>query len=98
VSSEEFLNLALLIGQWVLSIAMLIGGIRLWRGPTVPDRILALDLLAGLLLGHSILLAIQHRTDLYLDVAIAIAVVTFLGTVAFARYLEIGLKEGRSDD
>jgi len=72
----------------ILSLAMVISGIRLWKGPTIMDRIVALDLIAALIMGHTVLLVFASSFISYLDVVTAIAVISFLATIAFARYLE----------
>ncbi len=72
----------------ILGISMLLAGYRIWKGPSVPDRIVALDLLAALIMAQIVLSVAQNRFISYLDVATAIAIIAFLATVAFARYLE----------
>lgn len=62
--------------------------IRLARGPTLPDRVVALDVLAMLVVGLTALAAIAFNMRVLLDITIALALVTFVGTVAFAYYLE----------
>lgn len=63
---------------------------RLMRGPTLPDRIVALELIATLLVGIVALISIGTRQPIFLDVAIVLALVGFLGAVAFARFLARG--------
>lgn len=71
----------------LLTVAMVLGIIRLVRGPTLADRILALDLITTLAVGYIATFAIKTGFTLYLDIAIAIALLGFLSTVALARYL-----------
>ena len=73
---------ALLLGAMVLAV------LRLARGPSLPDRVVALDLLTVLAVGFSALFAIAADQPAFLDVAIALALVAFLATVAFARFAE----------
>lgn len=73
-------------------LALFIGGWRVFSGPTLPDRVVALDLVAGIVFAFAILVAIESDRRLFLNVAMAIAVVSFIGTVAIARYVE---KEAR---
>lgn len=61
---------------------------RLVRGPSLPDRVVALDLIGVISLGLVLVLTIRTGEPVYLDVAIVLGIVAFLGTVAFARYLE----------
>lgn len=73
--------LILLTGAMVLTI------IRLILGPTLGDRILALDVITTLAIGYIATFAVRTGFALYLDIAIAIGLLGFLSTVAFARYL-----------
>lgn len=57
---------------------------RLLIGPSVPDRVMALDTMVVLSIGALVLIAISTGQALLLDVALAMALITFLGTVALA--------------
>ena len=72
----------------MLSLAIAFAFLRLVRGPSLADRVIAFDLLATL--GISILVAYAISTDqpAFLDVGLVLALVSFLGTVAFAHYME----------
>jgi len=72
----------------LLSVAVLLTFVRLVRGPSLPDRVVALDLLSTLGIGVIAAYAIATDQPVFLDVASILALVTFLGTVAFAYYLE----------
>jgi multicomponent Na+:H+ antiporter subunit F len=72
----------------MLSLAMLISVIRLVRGPSLPDRVVALDLVGVLVVGMIILYDAATQLPVFLDAAIVLALVGFAGTVAFAKYLE----------
>lgn len=61
---------------------------RLLRGPTLPDRVVALDLLAFLAIGIIAVFALASNRPVLLSVGIVMALVLFLGTSAFAMYLE----------
>jgi multicomponent Na+:H+ antiporter subunit F len=74
----------------LLSTATFCAFYRLARGPTLPDRVIALDLLALLAVGIAAAYAIDTEQRVFLDVAIVVALISFLVTVAFARYLEKG--------
>jgi len=87
MSGAEFLNLAVQIGLGVLCLAFLITVVRIVVGPTLPDRILALDMLVLIGIGFITIIAVQTGYFLYLDVAIGLGLVGFLATVAFARYV-----------
>lgn len=71
----------------LLLVGMLLAVIRLIRGPNLGDRILALDLITVLATGFIAGVAVLTGFSLYIDIAIALALVGFLSTVALARYL-----------
>jgi len=73
-----------------LGVALLIAFIRLVKGPTLPDRIVAMDLFGMLVVGLIVVLAGSSRVRATLDAAMVIALVGFLGTVAYATYVERG--------
>ena len=70
------------------SIGLIAGCIRMFIGPTAADRVVCLDFLTILLVAITSLLALQLNNAAYLDLGLALALVGFLATVAFARYLE----------
>jgi multicomponent Na+:H+ antiporter subunit F len=72
----------------MLAVAAALAFVRLVRGPTLPDRVVALDLLGVLVVCISVAVAATTGQQAYLDVAIVIALVSFVGTVAYARYIE----------
>ena len=76
----------------LLGLAMLAAIIRIVRGPTLADRILGLDTITVLAVGIIGLFAVRTGLTLYADIAIAVALVGFLSTTAFSRYL---LSRGR---
>jgi multicomponent Na+:H+ antiporter subunit F len=61
---------------------------RLVVGPTLADRVVALDLLGFVILGFIATNILRSGETIYLDVLIVVAIVLFLGTIAVARYLE----------
>ncbi|MBN2984102.1 Na(+)/H(+) antiporter subunit F1 [Cohnella algarum] len=83
---EQLLNAALVI----LSLAMLGCLYRLLKGPSMPDRIAALDAIGINLLAVVAVLCVQYRTQTYMDTILVIGILTFIGTTAFARYMERG--------
>jgi multicomponent Na+:H+ antiporter subunit F len=82
------IDLAARFGLIVLTIGMMLSVYRIVRGPERADRIVALDLLSILVTALIVLYAIYSGQTAFMDVAIAYALVAFLGTVAFARFLE----------
>jgi multicomponent Na+:H+ antiporter subunit F len=81
-------DLILILILPLLTTAVLIAFVRLVRGPSLPDRVVALDLMSTLGIGIMVAYAIATNQPVFLDVASTLALVTFLGTVAFAYYLE----------
>lgn len=72
----------------VVSIAFVLTFVRLVRGPSLADRVIALDLISTQAVGIIGATVIITGEPLLLRAAIVLALITFLGTVAFARYLE----------
>ena len=88
------LEVAIDITFYLLLVALGLSCIRLALGPTLPDRVVALDLITVLAMAVCALFAIAGDHPAYVDVAIALALVAFLATVAFARYIERLTKAG----
>lgn len=61
---------------------------RIGRGPTAPDRTVAIDILGTLVVGFCCVMALWTRVAFYMNVAIAWALLSFIGTIALAKYLE----------
>jgi multicomponent Na+:H+ antiporter subunit F len=70
----------------LLALGILVAGIRLVRGPDAADRIVAMDLISILIVAFLAALSVRTGHPAVLDVAIAYALVAFLGTVALARW------------
>jgi multicomponent Na+:H+ antiporter subunit F len=71
-----------------LTVALFLALFRLMRGPSRPDRVIALDLMSMLIIGVIGAYSIATGQTAYLDAAIIIALIGFLSTVGFARYIE----------
>jgi multicomponent Na+:H+ antiporter subunit F len=84
------LALAILTGSLLLLAALALALLRIARGPTAFDRVVALDLIGGICLCVLVMFAIYFDQQVLLDAAFAIALVSFIGTVAFARFLGKG--------
>ena len=74
----------------VLVVAIGLATVRLVRGPGLANRVVALDVIAVLGAALTALFAIQFGQRVFLDVTIVLALVSFVGTVAFAYYIERG--------
>lgn len=94
-----FLAACVETGLLLLVVAAALAVVRLVRGPGLPDRVVALDFLAVALVSFCGLLALRTGVRALLDVALVLALVGFLATVAFARFAErgISLPEEESD-
>lgn len=71
----------------LLTVAIVLTIVRLIRGPTLADRILALDAITTLAIGYIAAFAARTGFTLYIDIAISLGLLGFLSTVALARYL-----------
>jgi multicomponent Na+:H+ antiporter subunit F len=74
----------------LLSVAFVLSLIRLIRGPALPDRVVALDLMSTIAVGVIGAYSVTTNESSILDAALIVALVSFLGTVAFASFLERG--------
>lgn len=95
MASAEFLDIAIQIALAMLSLTFLLTVFKVIHGPTLPDRILALDMLVAVAIGFIAVIGIKTGYTLYLDIAIALGLVGFLATVAFARFV---LTRGRIEE
>lgn len=84
------ITIALNITIALIALAVILNVYRLVRGPDAPDRVLALDTLYINAIALILLLDIQLGTRLYLEAALLIAVMGFIGTVTLAKYLKRG--------
>lgn len=81
------LNLVLPIAFTLVALAAAMNFWRLIRGPSLPDRILALDTLYVNTIALLVLLGIHLGSALYFEAALLIALMGFVGTVALCKYL-----------
>ncbi|MDQ6421909.1 Na(+)/H(+) antiporter subunit F1 [Paenibacillus sp. LHD-117] len=82
----------------LLSLAVLGCLYRLLLGPSISDRITALDTIGVLLLSIIAVIGMVTGTQAYLDIILVIGILTFIGTTAFARYIERGVVIESGDD
>ena len=74
----------------LLIVSMFLAFIRLIRGPSLPDRVVALDLIAITAVGLIGVYAVSTDQPIYIDEAMVLALIAFLGTSAFAHFIEKG--------
>ncbi|MYL22453.1 pH regulation protein F [Halomonas alkaliantarctica] len=85
----------ILISQVIMSLALILVFVRIVRGPSLPDRVVALELFSTTVVGLVAVYTIKTDVASFLDAAIVIALMGFLATIGFARFLERG---GPRDD
>jgi len=81
------IQIAIVVSLTVVGAAMLLSLWRLLRGPTAPDRILALDTLYVNAVAQLILFGMYLDVELYFEVALIIAMLGFFGTVVLSKYV-----------
>ncbi len=87
MSGPEFLFHATTVSLALMTFALLLAMYRIMAGPSLPDRILGLEMLIGIVIGYIVVIALRTGLPLYLDIAIGLGLVGFLSTVAFARFV-----------
>jgi multicomponent Na+:H+ antiporter subunit F len=85
---EGFLLWAVYIALATMSLAILGALVRVLRGPSLADRVIALDLVAYLAMGFLATYAMLVGQETYVDAALVLGLLAFLGTLAVARYIE----------
>ncbi len=85
--SLGLLEPAIVAAMAVVSLAMLLSLYRLLRGPTVPDRILALDTLSVTAIAELMLLGMYIKSSIYFEAALVIAMLGFGSTVVLSKYV-----------
>lgn len=81
------MNLVIYICFAALTLAIICALVRLRRGPSVLDRILAFDLIATCVVGMVVLLSVKWNTPMYLEAILIVSLLGFFTTVAFVFYL-----------
>ncbi len=85
-----------MIDVWLLTALVLVvwislSAIRAIAGPTLPDRVVALDTINTLMVAIMIILSVVYREVILVDVAIVYALLSFVSTLYIAKYLEGGI-------
>ena len=79
---------SLAVALAVLAVAAGMTFVRLVKGPTLPDRVIALDLIGVLMVCILVVTTAATAQQAFLDVAMVVALISFVGTVAYSRYIE----------
>ncbi|MEO0386651.1 MAG: monovalent cation/H+ antiporter complex subunit F [Pseudomonadota bacterium] len=88
MTGAAFLDFATAASVTLVLVSVVLAVIRLARGPSLPDRVVALDMMTVAIVAFCGLAAVQFGVEAFLDVAVALALVGFLATVALARFAE----------
>lgn len=95
IAVSELLQICVTIAFALLSVAFVLIVYRIATGPTLPDRILALDMMIAVAIGFIATFGVRSGFYVYVDIAIALGLIGFLSTVAFARFV---LTRGSTED
>lgn len=88
----EFLMYAMyLIAALLGGAALLLSLYRFFRGPSVVDRVVSFDIMNVIVLSYIVVISLAEGRGTYIDVATIYALLSFLGVIVVARYLERGL-------
>jgi multicomponent Na+:H+ antiporter subunit F len=85
------MNMILYVAFGFIGLALLFGIIRFIKGPTVADRVVALDTMSVIITATLALMAYMFQRYIYVDVSLIYAVLGFIGVIVLARYLEKAL-------
>ncbi|MEX1117949.1 MAG: monovalent cation/H+ antiporter complex subunit F [Terrimicrobiaceae bacterium] len=75
----------------IVALGMVLAFVRLAKGPSLPDRVVAIDALATMGVGALVATSITTGQAVLLDIALAMALITFLGTIALALSIQKGI-------
>jgi multisubunit Na+/H+ antiporter MnhF subunit len=81
----------------ILALCIVMAAYRVFAGPSQPDRVIALEVIGTNVVGLILVLGIRSRSRVYVDAALVIALLSFLGTVSLAKYLAGGTVIDRGD-
>ncbi len=81
-------DIVLIIAFSMLLAALLLAFIRLLKGPSINDRIAAMDLIASVVMGFVLVYSVIINKSIYFDIPVIISLISFIGTVAISTYLK----------
>ncbi|MGF7183953.1 multisubunit Na+/H+ antiporter MnhF subunit [Desulfitispora alkaliphila] len=85
------LDMILNIGMIAVAVSIAACFYRVAVGPSLPDRVIALDTIGINIVAMISLFSLKHATQMYLDVILVIAILAFMGTVAISKFMEEGV-------
>lgn len=94
----SLLSICLNISLAMIALAVAVGFIRLWRGPTLADRVVALDMMTAAVIAFCGIFAVKMQVEAYLDIAVVLALASFVSVVALARYAERQARRSDEND
>ncbi|MCR9087136.1 MAG: cation:proton antiporter [Rhodobacteraceae bacterium] len=86
--SDNMVTMAVDVSFALIILSILLSFVRLIRGPSLADRVVALDMMTVSIVAFAALFAIRTDDPVFLDIALVLALIGFLTTVALARYAE----------
>ena len=85
---EQISTIVVSISFFLLLAALVVAVIRLLKGPSVNDRIAAMDVIASIVMAFIIVYSIFINNAMYFDIPVIISLISFIGTVAISTYLK----------
>ncbi|WP_439025808.1 monovalent cation/H+ antiporter complex subunit F [Haloarchaeobius sp. DT45] len=89
-AAPEWLGVILQLGLVLASGVTLLCAYRVIRGPSTPDRVVALDTIGTNVVAIAVLWAMATDRGLFIDVSLVLAIIGFISTIAVARYVTEG--------
>ncbi|MGM0377163.1 MAG: monovalent cation/H+ antiporter complex subunit F [Bacteroidota bacterium] len=86
-SSDMFLNYSALTALYILSLSLVFPMYRLFKGPSLPDRVVALDQIGLIIMGIMLCEVLYSKEKIILDIVLAVAFVMVFGAMIIARYI-----------
>ncbi|MET3576067.1 Na(+)/H(+) antiporter subunit F1 [Bhargavaea ullalensis] len=84
-------NTLMLIALILFSFTIVIAVYRIIRGPSKPDRVIALDMIGVNLLASIAVVSCLLETKAFMEVILILGILSFIGTIAFSKYIERGV-------
>ncbi|MDS9472143.1 Na(+)/H(+) antiporter subunit F1 [Sporosarcina pasteurii] len=92
------INTMLTISLVLLSITIVISVLRIILGPSLPDRVLALDVIGVNLIASIAVISVLMNTKAFLEVILILGILSFIGTIAYSKYILRGIVVERKRD
>lgn len=92
------IDFILSISLVLFGIAILITFIRILIGPSIPDRVIALDVIGVLIISTIAIISILFETKAFFDAILVLGILAFISTISFSKFLERGVIIERKRD